>query len=103
MDVLLAALAEPARWRLVCLLAVRPQSVGILAQLSGAHQPQTTKHLQTLERADVVRSHRSGQRRMYTLRAERLRDLAAALHGLAEAADLASGPSSSENTATPGL
>ncbi len=73
------ALADPARWRLVELLAERPCPVGVLAQLAGARQPQTTKHLQTLERAGVVSSERSGNRRIYTLRSEPLRELAAAL------------------------
>ena len=68
MDALLTALADPARWRLVSLLAERPRSVGVLAQLAEARQPQTTKHLQTLERAGVVTSQRTGQRRIYALR-----------------------------------
>lgn len=87
MDVLLSALADPARWRLVGLLAERPRSVGVLAQLAGARQPQTTKHLQTLERAGVVTSERTGQRRIYVLRADALRGLAAELARLADAAD----------------
>lgn len=88
MDVaLLAALADPARWRLVCLLAERPRAVGVLAQLAEARQPQTTKHLQTLERAGVVISRRTGQRRIYALRSAPLRDLAAALTRLADTAD----------------
>lgn len=86
MDALLAALADPARWRLVCLLAERPRPVGVLAQLTGARQPQTTKHLQTLERAEVVTSERIGQRRIYALRPAALRDLAAALIRLADTA-----------------
>lgn len=92
MDALLTALADPARWRLVSLLAERPRSVGVLAQLAEARQPQTTKHLQTLERAGLVTSQRTGQRRIYALRAAPLRDLAAALGGLADAADRAGGP-----------
>jgi uncharacterized protein YndB with AHSA1/START domain/DNA-binding transcriptional ArsR family regulator len=87
MDALLTALADPVRWQLVGLLAERPRSVGVLAQLAGARQPQTTKHLQTLERAGVVTSQRSGQRRVYALRSAPLRELAAALGGLAEQAD----------------
>ncbi len=67
MDAILIALADPARWRLVGLLAERPRSVGVLAQLAGARQPQTTKHLQTLERAGLVTSRRTGQRRIYAL------------------------------------
>ncbi|WP_328907861.1 metalloregulator ArsR/SmtB family transcription factor [Streptomyces sp. NBC_00234] len=92
MDALLTALADPARWRLVSLLAERPRSVGVLAQLAEARQPQTTKHLQTLERAGVVTSQRTGQRRIYALRSTPLRDLADALGGLADAADRAGGP-----------
>ena len=87
MDALLTALADPARWRLVSLLAERPRSVGVLAQLAGARQPQTTKHLQTLERAGIVTSQRTGQRRVYALRTAPLRDLAAALSRLADTAD----------------
>ena len=83
----LTALADPARWRLVGLLAERPRPVGVLAQLAGARQPQTTKHLQALERAGVVSSHRSGQRRIYSLRSDPLRELAAELTGLADTAD----------------
>ncbi|MFJ9038102.1 metalloregulator ArsR/SmtB family transcription factor [Streptomyces sp. NPDC102406] len=87
MDALLTALADPARWRLVSLLAERPRSVGVLAQLAEARQPQTTKHLQTLERAGVVMSRRTGQRRVYALKPDPLRDLAAALSRLADTAE----------------
>ncbi|MGW7267728.1 metalloregulator ArsR/SmtB family transcription factor [Streptomyces sp. NPDC054842] len=92
MDALLTALADPARWRLVTLLAERPRSVGVLAQLAEARQPQTTKHLQTLERAGIVTSQRTGQRRVYALRATPLRELAAALVALADAVERADGP-----------
>lgn len=91
MDGLLVALADPARWRLVGLLAERPRPVGVLAELAGARQPQTTKHLQTLERAGVVVSQRSGQRRVYALQPGPLRDLAAVLTQLADTADQAGG------------
>ncbi|EPJ42705.1 hypothetical protein STAFG_0243 [Streptomyces afghaniensis 772] len=92
MDALLAALADPARWRLVNLLAERPRPVGVLAQLAEARQPQTTKHLQTLERAGVVTSQRAGQRRIYALRPGPLRDLAAELSRIADSAERDSGP-----------
>ncbi|WP_157248305.1 metalloregulator ArsR/SmtB family transcription factor [Nonomuraea typhae] len=91
MDALLTALADPARWRLVSLLAERPRPVGVLAQLAQARQPQTTKHLQALERAGLVTSQRSGQRRIYALRGAPLRELAAALNRLADTADQAGG------------
>ncbi len=92
MDELLTALADPARWRLVSLLAERPRSVGVLAQLAGARQPQTTKHLQTLERAGVVISQRTGQRRVYALRPAPLRELAATLSRLADGVTQPDGP-----------
>ncbi|MFC8829388.1 metalloregulator ArsR/SmtB family transcription factor [Streptomyces sp. NPDC057137] len=91
MDELLAALADPARWRLISLLAERPRPVGVLAQLAEARQPQTTKHLQTLERAGVVTSQRTGQRRIYALRSAPLRDLATALGRLADISDQVGG------------
>ncbi|RFU84639.1 ArsR family transcriptional regulator [Streptomyces triticagri] len=90
--VVLAALADAARWRLVGLLAERPRPVGVLAELAGARQPQTTKHLQTLERAGVVTSQRTGQRRVYALRSDPLRDLAAVLNLLADTSDRPGGP-----------
>ncbi|MCF2533458.1 metalloregulator ArsR/SmtB family transcription factor [Yinghuangia soli] len=86
MDALLAALADPARWRLVGLLAERPRSVGVLAQLAEARQPQTTKHLQALGRAGVVTSQRTGQRRIYALESAPLRALAEELLRLADSA-----------------
>ncbi|QDQ15521.1 metalloregulator ArsR/SmtB family transcription factor [Streptomyces spectabilis] len=92
MDALLSALADPARWRLVSLLAERPRPVGVLAELAEARQPQTTKHLQTLERAGVVTSQRNGQRRVYALRPDALRELAAELSRLAAVADRSGGP-----------
>ncbi|MFC8950410.1 metalloregulator ArsR/SmtB family transcription factor [Streptomyces rochei] len=92
MDALLAALADPARWRLVSLLAERPRPVGVLAELAQARQPQTTKHLQTLERAGIVTSQRTGQRRIYALRPGPLRELAATLDRLADTAQQTAGP-----------
>ncbi len=92
MDALLAALADPARWRLVSLLAERPRPVGVLAELAQARQPQTTKHLQTLERAGIVTSQRTGQRRIYALRPGPLRELAATLGRLADTAQQTGGP-----------
>jgi len=83
MDGIASALGDAARWRIVELLAERPRSVGELAELTGARQPQTTKHLQTLARAGLVTVHPLGQRRVYALEpapltafARRLRELA---------------------------
>lgn len=67
MEQVASALADAARWRIVELLAERPRSVGELAELTGLRQPQTTKHLQTLNRAGLVAVYPLGQRRVYAL------------------------------------
>ncbi|KRE23437.1 metalloregulator ArsR/SmtB family transcription factor [Agromyces sp. Soil535] len=83
----LAALADAARWRIVQLLAERPRSVGVVAELAGLRQPQATKHLQTLERAGLVIARRSGQRRIYALQTEALLSVMAELGRVADLAD----------------
>jgi uncharacterized protein YndB with AHSA1/START domain/DNA-binding transcriptional ArsR family regulator len=83
----LAALADPARWRIVQLLAERPRSVSIVGDLAGLRQPQATKHLQTLERAGLVVARRSGHRRIYALQATALRAVIGRLDQVADLAD----------------
>jgi uncharacterized protein YndB with AHSA1/START domain/DNA-binding transcriptional ArsR family regulator len=75
----LAALADPARWRIVELLAERPRAVGVVASLTGLRQPQATKHLQTLERAGLVVARRFGQRRIYALEVDAVQSVIAEL------------------------
>jgi uncharacterized protein YndB with AHSA1/START domain/DNA-binding transcriptional ArsR family regulator len=70
-----AALGEPNRLRIVELLEAAPRSVGEIAAALGLRQPQTTKHLQTLERAGLVTMHPLGQRRIYALRRAPFDDL----------------------------
>lgn len=82
----MTALSDSARWRIVLLLAERPRSVGIIAELTGLRQPQASKHLQTLERAGVAISRRSGQRRIYALEPEALRSLSTEIQRVAELA-----------------
>jgi uncharacterized protein YndB with AHSA1/START domain/DNA-binding transcriptional ArsR family regulator len=67
MDMIVSALADGARWRILELLAERPRSVGELAELTASRQPQTTKHLQTLARAGLVTVFPLGQRRVYAV------------------------------------
>lgn len=87
----LSALADPARWRLVQVLAERPRSVGIVGELTGLRQPQASKHLQTLERAGLVVARRSGHRRIYALKIEALRSVIEGLEQIASIADTNSG------------
>lgn len=79
----LAAIGEPTRYRIVRLLAVSPLTVGEVAAALGALQPQTTKHLQALEAAGLVRIHALGRRRVVRLDRDGLSALAEALRTLA--------------------
>lgn len=72
----LAAVGEPSRFRIVELLTRRPHTVGEVAEALGALQPQTTKHIQALEAAGVVRVHRLGRRRVARLDRGSLGELA---------------------------
>lgn len=63
----LATLGEPTRFRIVELLAEDARTVGEVADALGALQPQTTKHLQALEAAEIIRIHRLGRRRVARL------------------------------------
>jgi uncharacterized protein YndB with AHSA1/START domain/DNA-binding transcriptional ArsR family regulator len=71
----LSALAERNRLRIVELLSQAPRSVGEVAAELGLRQPQVTKHLQALQRAGLVTMHPLGQRRIYALQREPLREL----------------------------
>ena len=63
----LAAIGEPTRFRILELLAARPHTVGEVAEAIGTLQPQTTKHIQALAAAGVIRVHKLGRRRVARL------------------------------------
>ncbi|WP_106815741.1 SRPBCC domain-containing protein [Microbacterium timonense] len=71
----LAAIAEPTRFRIVELLSAGACTVGEVAAGIGALQPQTTKHIQTLEVAGVIRVHKLGRRRVARLNRETMAGL----------------------------
>ncbi|PSL43511.1 uncharacterized protein YndB with AHSA1/START domain [Saccharothrix carnea] len=87
MDRIASALGDAARWRILELLAVRPRTVGELAELTGSRQPQTTKHLQTLARAGLVTVTPLGQRRVYAVETGPLEALARRLQELVATGD----------------
>lgn len=80
---MLTAMAEPTRFRIVELLATRACSVGEVAEAIGALQPQTTKHVQALEAAGVIRVHRLGRRRVARLDRAAMAQLSTFFGGLA--------------------
>jgi DNA-binding transcriptional ArsR family regulator len=75
LDRTLAALADPARRRMVELLRDRPRSAGELAGAAGLSPPAASRHLKTLRQAGMVQeSHPEfdARVRIYALKAEGL-------------------------------
>jgi DNA-binding transcriptional ArsR family regulator len=70
----LAALAAPARFRIVELLRDGPKPVNDIASRLALSQPQTSKHLRVLRSAGLVRVAPRAQQRLYALRPEPFRE-----------------------------
>ena len=68
--VLLSALAEPNRLKIIELLREQPRSVNEIALLLGLRQPQVSKHLRTLTDAGLVTMQPVAQQRIYALQPE---------------------------------
>src|SRR5690348_271182 len=64
---ILNALAEPGRLQIVELLRDKPLSVNEIAEQLKMRQPQTSKHLQTLNKAGLVSVHKQAQQHIYSL------------------------------------
>ena len=71
----LEVLAEPSRRRILDLLRDGERPVGALVAALGASQPAISKHLRTLREAGLVESRVDGQRRLYRVCLEPLREL----------------------------
>jgi len=69
--------AEPARREILDLLIDGPRPVGEIVTATGLSQPNTSRHLRILREAGVVEAKPEGQRRLYELRPEGLRELEA--------------------------
>ena len=78
-------LAEPLRWRIVTLLAAEELCVCHLVTELGVAQPLVSHHLAALRRAGLVETEKWRYWTYYRLRADRLRVLANAVAGAAEA------------------
>jgi DNA-binding transcriptional ArsR family regulator len=70
---ILHALADPTRLAVVERLSVRPGSATELARPFAMTLPSFVQHLGVLERAGIVRSHKTGRTRIYQLVPEALR------------------------------
>jgi DNA-binding transcriptional ArsR family regulator len=69
------ALAEPHRRHILDLLRKRERTVGDLVAALGLSQPGVSKHLRVLRDAGLVAVRADGQRRLYRLRAQPLREI----------------------------
>src|ERR687887_322724 len=70
-----AVLAEPNRRRILDLLRERERPVGELVEALSVSQPAVSKHLKVLREAGVVDARVDGQRRVYRVRPEPLREV----------------------------
>jgi len=78
-DVFLA-LANPARRRLLELLADGPRTAGDLLLMSDMSRPAVAEHLQVLRRASLVRDEPVGRQRLYHLEPAPLEQVGDWLH-----------------------
>ena len=67
--------AEPTRRAILQLLLASERSVGEVERALRLSQPSVSKHLRVLREAGFVESRIDGQRRLYRLRPEPLREL----------------------------
>ena len=75
MQATLSALAEPNRLQIIDLLRHKPRAVGEIVDRLGLRQPQVSKHLRVLSDAGLVEVHPVAQQRIYSLRAQPLKEL----------------------------
>jgi len=72
-----AAIANPARRRMLrLLLDGGPQPVQTLADQFDMRRPSLSEHLKVLKDAGLVTEQRAGRQRLYSLRADPLREMA---------------------------
>ncbi len=69
------AVAEPRRREILELLAAGEREVGSLVEATGLAQPQVSKHLRVLREVGLVTARAEGQRRVYTVNADGLREV----------------------------
>jgi len=81
-EVVLKALAEPNRWRIVELLSCEELCVCHLAEEIGVTQPLVSHHLKVLREAGLVESEKHKQWTYYRLRTGVLAELADSLGGI---------------------
>jgi DNA-binding transcriptional ArsR family regulator len=83
-DLVMAALADPTRWRVLSLLAERGEATATtLAGELPVSRVAVVKHLAVLDRAGLVEGRRQGREVRYSVRTEQLDATARWMAGLA--------------------
>jgi DNA-binding transcriptional ArsR family regulator len=77
-------LAHPLRRALLRTLKEGDRTLAFLARTTGASPSRTSNHLRLMEQAGLIRARKEGRRRVYSLRAESLREMADFLKLLSE-------------------
>ena len=72
-DAVFRALADPTRRRILALLRVRPQAVGVIARRFPVSRPAISKHLRQLRSSGLIVTQRRGTSRYCSLNARPLR------------------------------
>ncbi len=80
-DLILDALGDPTRRRILEALRAGPMAVGDLARTQAVSRPAVSQHLRTLEKAGLVLAAPLGNRRLYAIRREALDELRSYLDG----------------------
>jgi DNA-binding transcriptional ArsR family regulator len=75
LGVVFEVIAEPHRRQILDLLRERERPVAELVEALGVPQPNVSKHLRVLREAGLVTSRVDGQRRLYRVDAEPLREV----------------------------
>ncbi|MEV1128550.1 metalloregulator ArsR/SmtB family transcription factor [Agromyces sp. NPDC049794] len=75
LDAVFAALANPDRRQMIDLLAMRPASIGQLADHVGMSLPAINRHITVLEESGLVQRRKHGRVNFLALRREQLRRL----------------------------
>src|SRR6478609_8426118 len=75
MEAVLRAVADEGRRTLLETLAGGPATAGELAALLPIARPGVSRHLRVLREAGLVEVHQEAQRRIYTLRPQRLAEI----------------------------
>jgi DNA-binding transcriptional ArsR family regulator len=79
-----AVLSDPTRRTLIELLHGGERSVGDMVRRVDIEQPGVSRHLRILNDAGLVRVRRDGQRRLYSLRHQPLREAEEWVHRFAQ-------------------